>query len=114
MLQIKWTDRVTNCDVFQRAEEERLLLKNFKSSHHLWIGHLVRYSEFVVNSLEGAISGNKTMGRPELQCLQQVARNTAADSYIAVQRMACNKSSYKRAPLDSRYVTSNVDVVRME
>jgi len=27
MLKIKWTDRITNDEVFQRAEEERLLLK---------------------------------------------------------------------------------------
>ena len=28
-LKIKWTDRITNDGVFQRAKEERLLLKNF-------------------------------------------------------------------------------------
>jgi len=27
MLQIKWTDRITNDEVFQRAKKERLLLK---------------------------------------------------------------------------------------
>ena len=27
MLKIKWTDRITNDEVFQRAKEERLLLK---------------------------------------------------------------------------------------
>jgi hypothetical protein len=27
MLQIKWTDRITNDEVFQRMKEERLLLK---------------------------------------------------------------------------------------
>jgi len=27
MLEIKWTDRIMNDDVFQRAKEERLLLK---------------------------------------------------------------------------------------
>jgi len=30
MLQIKWTDRVMNGEVFQRAKEERLLLKILK------------------------------------------------------------------------------------
>jgi hypothetical protein len=30
MLKIKWTDRITNDEVFQRAKEERLLLKKFK------------------------------------------------------------------------------------
>jgi hypothetical protein len=30
MLKIKWTDRITNDEVFQRAKEERLLLKTSK------------------------------------------------------------------------------------
>jgi len=30
ILKIKWTDRITNDEVFQRAKEERLLLKIFK------------------------------------------------------------------------------------
>jgi len=31
MLKIKWTDRITNGEVFQRAKGERLLLKNLKT-----------------------------------------------------------------------------------
>jgi hypothetical protein len=27
MLKIKWTDRITNADIFQMAKEKRLLLK---------------------------------------------------------------------------------------
>jgi hypothetical protein len=51
------------------------------------------HNEFVVNILEGAISGKKAMGRPGLQCLKQVVRNTAADSCTAMKGMACNNSS---------------------
>ena len=59
MLKIKWRDRLTNDDVFQRAKEERLLLKFLKNRRHLWIGRTIRHNEFVVNILEGAISGKK-------------------------------------------------------
>jgi hypothetical protein len=55
------------------------------------------FNEFVVNTLEGAISGKKAVGRPRLQYLKQVARNTRADSYPAMKRMACNKFSWKAA-----------------
>ena len=61
MLQIKWTDRITNDEVFQRAKEERLLLNILKNGRHSWIGHTVRRNEFVVNILEGAISGKKRL-----------------------------------------------------
>jgi len=98
MLKIKWTVRVTNNDVFQRAKEERLLLKILQNRRHSWIGHTIRHNEFVVNILEGAISGEKrAVGRPRLQYLKQVARNTAADSYTAMKKMACNNSRWKAA-----------------
>ena len=51
-------------EVFQRAKEERLLLKNLKNRRHSWIGQTVRHNEFVVNILEGAIFGKKAVGKP--------------------------------------------------
>jgi hypothetical protein len=35
MLKIKWADRITNDEVFQKAKEERLLLNFFKNRCHL-------------------------------------------------------------------------------
>ena len=97
MLKIKRTDRITNDEVFQMAREERLLLEILKNGRNSWIGHTVRYSEFVVNILEGAISGKKAVGRPRLRYLKQVARDRGADSYTAMKRMACNDSRWKAA-----------------
>jgi len=39
----------------------------------------------------------RAVGRPRLQYVKQVARNTAADSYTAMKRMACNNSRWKAA-----------------
>ena len=97
MLKIKWTDRITNYEVFRRVKEERLILKILKNSRHSWIGHTVRHNEFVVKILEEAIFGKKTAGRPRLQYLKQDARISGADSYRAMKRMACNKSRWKAA-----------------
>jgi hypothetical protein len=97
MLKIKWTDGITNEEVFQRAKKERLFLKIFKNRRHSWIGHTIRHNEFVVNILEGAISGKKAVGRPRQQYLKQVARNIGADSYTAMERMACNSSRWTAA-----------------
>jgi hypothetical protein len=41
MFKIKWTDRITNYEVCQRAKEERLVLKTYKNRRHSWIGHTV-------------------------------------------------------------------------
>jgi hypothetical protein len=98
MLKIKWTDRRTNDKVFRRAKGGRLLLKMFRTRQcHSWIGHKVRHNEFVGNILEGEISGQKAVGRTGLQYLQQAASNTAADSYRAMERMACNSYRWKGA-----------------
>ena len=59
MLKIKWTDRITNDEVFQRAKVERSLLKILKNRCHSWIGHIIRHNEFVVNITEGVISGKR-------------------------------------------------------
>jgi hypothetical protein len=82
MLKIKWTYRITNDEVFQMAKEERLLLENIR---HLWIRYIIRHNEFVVNVLDGANSGKKAVGRPRLQYLKRVARNTEADNYTVQQ-----------------------------
>ena len=50
-------------EVFQRMKEERLLLKIFKNRRHSWIGHKIMHNQFVVNVLEGAISGKKGNGK---------------------------------------------------
>jgi hypothetical protein len=92
MLKKKQTDRRTNDEVFQRAKEERLPLTIFKNWRHSWIGHSIRHNEFVVNILEGSISGEKAVGKPRLQCLKLVAKITGADSYTAMKRTACNNS----------------------
>jgi hypothetical protein len=60
-------DRITNDEVFQRTKEERLLLKILTNRRHSLIVHIIRHSKFVVNILEGAISGRKAVGRPLLQ-----------------------------------------------
>ena len=88
MLKIKWRDRITNDKIFQRAKEERLLLKILKNRCHSWIGHTIRHNKFVVTILERAIFRKKAVGRPWLKYLKQAARNTGADSYK--ERLATN------------------------
>jgi hypothetical protein len=51
----------------------------------------------VVNILEGAISGREAVGRPGLRYLKQVDRNTAADSYTAMERVACKYYRWRAA-----------------
>ena len=99
MLKLKWTDRITNGEDFQRAKEERLLLRILQNRPHSWIGHTVRQNGFVVNILEGAIAGKKAVGRPRLRYLKQVDRNTGADSHTAMKGMACSNYRWNCQPI---------------
>jgi hypothetical protein len=79
------------------VKEKRILLQILKNRRHSWMGHVIRHNEFVVNILEGAISGKKAMGRPQIQYLKQVTKNIGADSYTIIKRISCNKSRWKAA-----------------
>jgi hypothetical protein len=52
MLKIKWTGRITNDEIFQRAKEERLPFKILKNRIHSWTGHIIRHNESVIASLK--------------------------------------------------------------
>jgi hypothetical protein len=99
MLKIKLTHRITNEEVFKRAKEESLIKKKKKKKYrrHSWTEHKIRHKEFVVNILEGSLSGKKAVGRPRLQYLKQVARNTGAESYKAMKGMTWNNFRWKAA-----------------
>jgi hypothetical protein len=43
--------KITNGEFFQRAKEERLLLKIVKNRRRSWVGHIISQTEFVVNIL---------------------------------------------------------------
>jgi len=53
-----------NGEVFQRAKEERLVLKVLKNRPHSWKEQTIRHNELVVNILEGAICGKEAVGSP--------------------------------------------------
>ena len=72
--------------ILSKGERGKITFKRFNNRRHSWIGHTVRDNEFVVNIFEGAISGKKAVGKPQLQYLKKVARNTGADSYTAMKK----------------------------
>jgi hypothetical protein len=69
-VKIKRTGGTTNDEIFQRAKEERLLLKILKYRRHSWIVYIIRHNEFVVNILVGAISGKKRPGKTSATILK--------------------------------------------
>jgi len=58
-------------------------LKNLKHRSHSWIGHIIWHKEFVVNILEGAISGKKGREKTSTTILKESRQK---HSYTAVLR----------------------------
>lgn len=97
MLRVKWTDRVTNEEVFQRAEEERCLMNILKDRRHSWIGHIIRHNEFTLSILEGIVTGQRGRGRPRLQYLKQITKDLGVQSYIQLKRLALDRKGWRAA-----------------
>jgi len=53
--------------IFSKGGRRKIFLKVLGNRHHWWLGHVIRHNEFVVNILEGAICGKKSVGRIRLQ-----------------------------------------------
>jgi len=51
---------------FKGQNKKIFLLKILKNRHQSWIGHIIRHNVFVVNILEGAISGENAV--EDLHC----------------------------------------------
>jgi hypothetical protein len=67
-------------DDFFSKDEKKITFKIWNYRRHSWIGYIIRHNVFLVNILEGAIYRKQAVGKPWLQYLKQVARNTEADS----------------------------------
>jgi hypothetical protein len=60
---------------FSNGEKERLLLQIFKNRRHSLIGHIIKHNEFVVNILEGKISGCGKTSTTVLKASRQTHRS---------------------------------------
>jgi hypothetical protein len=55
---------------FLKGKRREIILKILKNRRRSWIGHTIRRNEFVVNILEGAISGKKGCRKTSITILK--------------------------------------------
>ena len=63
MLRIAWTDKVSNAEVFQRANASKNLLKIIVNRQIRFVGHIMRKSQLEATALTGMIEGKRARGR---------------------------------------------------
>ena len=60
---MKWSDKVTNEEVFERIEKKRTLLNNTLSREANCVGHFLRRNCFLRDAIEGQMTEVKRVGR---------------------------------------------------
>ena len=53
IFKISWREKITNEDVFRRAQEEKSFLRNLKGRRAKFIGHILRHNGLVKKIIEG-------------------------------------------------------------
>jgi len=73
MEKISWLDKVTNEEVFRRANEDRQILNSVWQRKHRWICYVSRHDRLLHEITEGKMKGKPTRGRRRIQMLHDLA-----------------------------------------
>ena len=74
MLNISWTDKLTNEEVLVRANEARSILKMIWCRKHRWLGHVLRHDNLLHDIIEGKTLGKATLGRKRMDLLHDMMK----------------------------------------
>ena len=91
MTRIKWTDKITNKEVFQRAHTERSLINTIVTKQIRFLGHVLRKDKIEAFVLIGKIQGKRGRGRPRLSFMGWMERATGNKPIQLMRMMKENK-----------------------
>ena len=74
LLQISWTDRITNEEVLQRINCQERLLNTLNARKLTFIGHILRSNGLDKRLLTGMVLGNRGRGRPKTRLSDNVRK----------------------------------------
>jgi len=89
MEKISWKDKVTNEDVLKKVNESKNMLNVIRQRKRKWIGHVLKFDEFLQEIFEGRMKGKPTRGRKRIQLLDDLADGK---DYASVKREAEDRS----------------------
>ena len=92
MLNISWTEKVTNNEVLSRMKRRQRLFtisKNLK-----YFGHVNRHSSMHTTLLNGSVNGKRGRGRPGTSLTSNIKEWTGK-SYIEVVRLTSNRYGWR-------------------
>jgi hypothetical protein len=97
MMKISWTEKVSNKEVLERVDEERVLLQMIDRRKRRWLGHILRHDGLLLTTLEGRMEGRTTRGRKRLNMLSDL---DGQEPYESTKRKAEDRSRWRRSGRD--------------
>jgi len=68
MEKIKWTGKKTNAEVICLANKTPTLITNIKRKKKRWIGHILKYDNWLRTVYEERMEGKRQKGRKRILC----------------------------------------------
>ena len=83
ILNISWSDKVSNDKVLRRVEEEKSIISTTDKRQKAWLGHTLRHGDRLLIVIEGRVVGRRPPGRPRTGVLDRIKNGS---SYISIKR----------------------------
>ena len=102
MERVKWTDKIKNAVVLERAGEGRIMLVLTKKRKRNWLDHWLRRNCLLKDALEGMVNGKKVRGKRRCQMIDNIVIYGLCED---TKRKAEKRVEWKMLSLQVTYVT---------
>jgi len=99
ILQISWTQTISNQQVLDSIQKERTLLDSIHQRKHKWLGHIMRYDGLLRTTLEGRIERKRGRGRKRQQMIDDIM---GKENYVSMKRTAEDQTRWSRGDKNRR------------
>ncbi|VVC31428.1 Hypothetical protein CINCED_3A000591 [Cinara cedri] len=97
ILEISWTERVTNKEVLNKIKGQRQIWKSIQSRRDKMIGHILRHESLSKKILEGDVKGHVARGRPRAEYMTQIMQYTNKGNYKDPKELRYDREAWRAA-----------------
>ena len=103
VLEISWTEKITNEEVLRRMGTGREIVRQFKTRKLQYLGHLIRHNTSQIQLIEGKIECRRSRGRPRNTWTTDIT-TTNGMKYYKLKRAAEDRKRWQPRTRDDTSV----------